>query len=159
VLVSPRGWCWRRRSQSRLMRALLSDDLLASPDEGTAASVNRQLELLTGSGSILRIKVWSPNGTVVFSDLKIDLSFVAALDTGREAPAVVRSIIRLAGTLGLRTIAEGIERPEQAGRLRTLGANYGQGYLFAPPLSAEELSAYLRESPWSPTATATAAEA
>jgi diguanylate cyclase (GGDEF)-like protein/PAS domain S-box-containing protein len=81
--------------------------------------------------------------------LKIDLSFVAALDSGREAPAVVRSIIRLAGTLGLLTIAEGIERPEQAGRLRTLGADYGQGYLFAPALSAEELSAYLRESPWS----------
>jgi diguanylate cyclase (GGDEF)-like protein/PAS domain S-box-containing protein len=77
--------------------------------------------------------------------LKIDLSFVAALDTGREAPAVVRSIIRLAGTLGLHTIAEGIERPEQAGRLRTLGAEYGQGFHFAPPLTAQELAAYLRE--------------
>jgi diguanylate cyclase (GGDEF)-like protein/PAS domain S-box-containing protein len=77
--------------------------------------------------------------------LKIDISFVAALDTGREAPAVVRSIIRLAGTLGLHTIAEGIERPEQAGRLRTLGADYGQGFHYAPPLSAEELAAYLRE--------------
>ena len=81
--------------------------------------------------------------------LKIDLSFVAALDSGREAPAVVRSIIRLAGTLGLHTIAEGIERPEQAGRLRTLGADYGQGFLFAPPLSSEELAAYLREGAWS----------
>jgi diguanylate cyclase (GGDEF)-like protein/PAS domain S-box-containing protein len=77
--------------------------------------------------------------------LKIDISFVAALDTGREAPAVVRSIIRLAGTLGLHTIAEGIERPEQAARLRTLGAEYGQGFHFAPPLTAEELAAYLRE--------------
>ena len=48
---------------------LLSDDLLGSPDAATAASINHQLELLTGSGSILRIKVWSPNGTVVFSDL------------------------------------------------------------------------------------------
>jgi diguanylate cyclase (GGDEF)-like protein/PAS domain S-box-containing protein len=77
--------------------------------------------------------------------LKIDLSFVAALDTGREAPAVVRSIIRLAGTLGLHTVAEGIERPEQAGRLRTLGADYGQGFHYAPPLGEEELAAYLRE--------------
>jgi diguanylate cyclase (GGDEF)-like protein/PAS domain S-box-containing protein len=84
--------------------------------------------------------------------LKIDISFVAALDAGREAPAVVRSIIRLAGTLGLHTIAEGIERPEQAGRLRTLGADYGQGFHFAPPLSAEELAAYLRDSAWSPAA-------
>ena len=76
--------------------------------------------------------------------LKIDISFVAALDTGREASAVVRSIIRLAGTLGLRTIAEGIERPEQAGRLRTLGANLGQGFHYAPPLSQGELREYLR---------------
>jgi diguanylate cyclase (GGDEF)-like protein/PAS domain S-box-containing protein len=76
--------------------------------------------------------------------LKIDLSFVAALDTGREAPAVVRSIIRLAGTLGLRTIAEGIERPEQAGRLRALGADFGQGFHFARPLTEGELGDYLR---------------
>src|SRR4029078_4240003 len=78
--------------------------------------------------------------------LKIDLSFVAALDTAREAPAVVRSIIRLAGTLGLRTIAEGIERPAQALRLRALGADYGQGFHYAPALSAEELVDYLREN-------------
>jgi diguanylate cyclase (GGDEF)-like protein/PAS domain S-box-containing protein len=78
--------------------------------------------------------------------LKIDISFVVALDTGREAPAVVRSIIRLAGTLGLRTIAEGIERPEQAGRLRTLGADFGQGFLFAQPLTSDELVVYLRDA-------------
>jgi diguanylate cyclase (GGDEF)-like protein/PAS domain S-box-containing protein len=88
--------------------------------------------------------------------LKIDISFVAALDTGREAPAVVRSIIRLAGTLGLHTIAEGIERPEQAGRLRTLGADYGQGFHYAPPLSAEELTAYLREKATSRSSTGAA---
>ena len=86
--------------------------------------------------------------------LKIDMAFVAALDAGREAPAVVRSIIRLAGTLGLHTIAEGIERPEQAGRLRTLGADYGQGFHYAPPLSSEELADYLRDG-----ASSTAAEA
>ncbi|HEY8921138.1 MAG TPA: diguanylate cyclase, partial [Candidatus Limnocylindria bacterium] len=48
---------------------LLSTDLLTSPDAVTAATINQQLELLTGSRSILRIKVWSPKGTVVFSDL------------------------------------------------------------------------------------------
>ena len=67
---------------------------------------------------------------------------------------MVRSIIRLAGTLGLHTIAEGIERPEQAGRLRTLGADYGQGFHFAPPLSSEELAEFLRDR-----ASATAVEA
>jgi EAL domain-containing protein (putative c-di-GMP-specific phosphodiesterase class I) len=76
--------------------------------------------------------------------LKIDISFVAALDTGPEASAVVRSITRLATTLGLRTIAEGIERPEQAGRLRALGGDLGQGFHYAAPLTAPELADYLR---------------
>ena len=48
---------------------VMSMNLLGSPDTATAASVNHQLELLTSSGTILRIKVWSPKGTVVFSDL------------------------------------------------------------------------------------------
>ena len=78
--------------------------------------------------------------------LKIDLSFVAALDSSRETPAVVRSIIRLAGTLKLRTVAEGIERPEQAGRLRTLGAEFGQGFYFAPPLTGNDFGEYLRRT-------------
>jgi len=81
--------------------------------------------------------------------LKIDLSFVAALDSGRETPAVVRSIVRLAGTLGLQTIAEGIERPEQAARLRSLGADLGQGFHYAKPLSEDELADYFRRSSWS----------
>ncbi len=75
--------------------------------------------------------------------LKIDIAFVAALDTGREAPAVIRSIIRLAGTLGLRTIAEGIERPEQSQRLKSLGADLGQGFHYAVPLTESELRDYL----------------
>jgi diguanylate cyclase (GGDEF)-like protein/PAS domain S-box-containing protein len=88
--------------------------------------------------------------------LKIDLSFVASLDSGREAPAVVRSIIRLAATLGLGTVAEGIERPEQAERLRTLGAERGQGFLFAQPLTAAELAEYLATAAREPGASASA---
>ena len=62
---------------------------------------------------------------------------------GRETLAVVRSIIRLAATLGLVTLAEGIERPEQAARLRTIGAELGQGYYFARPLTTPQLATYL----------------
>jgi diguanylate cyclase (GGDEF)-like protein/PAS domain S-box-containing protein len=74
--------------------------------------------------------------------LKIDRSFVGAVDS-HETTAVVRSIIRLASTLGLVTVAEGIERPEEAARLRTLGAELGQGYYFARPLTPAQLVAYL----------------
>ena len=48
---------------------LLSMDLLGAPDAATAALVNGQLEKLVSSGQILRIKVWAPNGTILFSDL------------------------------------------------------------------------------------------
>src|SRR5438445_1939014 len=48
---------------------LLSADLFGSPDAQTVASVNHQLELLVGSGQIKRIMIWSPDGTVLFSDL------------------------------------------------------------------------------------------
>jgi diguanylate cyclase (GGDEF)-like protein/PAS domain S-box-containing protein len=82
--------------------------------------------------------------------LKIDIAFVTALDSGPEASAVVRSITRLATTLGLRTIAEGIERPEQAGRLRALGADLGQGFHYARPLTAAELGEFLRAAAAAP---------
>jgi diguanylate cyclase len=67
----------------------------------------------------------------------------AALEEGSDAPAVVRSIIHLAGTLGMTAVAEGIERATQVARLQSLGAQYGQGFYFAEPLSPEELTSYL----------------
>ena len=51
-------------------------------------------------------------------------------------PALARAIIALAETLGLRTIAEGIEVQEQWQALRGLGCEMGQGYFFARPVSA-----------------------
>ncbi len=51
---------------------------------------------------------------------------------------IVRSTIALAHSLGLRVIAEGIERQSQLRRLRTLGCEHGQGFLFSEPLCAEE---------------------
>ncbi|HWT93642.1 MAG TPA: EAL domain-containing protein [Solirubrobacteraceae bacterium] len=66
--------------------------------------------------------------------LKIDRSFL----TGDE-PALVEAIVGLARTLGLRTVAEGIEERAQLDLLRALGCDHGQGYLFARPLPLEDL--------------------
>jgi EAL domain-containing protein (putative c-di-GMP-specific phosphodiesterase class I) len=66
--------------------------------------------------------------------LKIDRSFVRALDTGPARPGVIGAIVDLAGTLGLTVLAEGIETPTQAAALRTLGCRLGQGFHFARPL-------------------------
>ncbi|GAB3096523.1 bifunctional diguanylate cyclase/phosphodiesterase [Lysobacter terrae] len=67
--------------------------------------------------------------------LKIDRSFVAGLvgDTRPESMAVVRAIQALAGSLGIHTIAEGVESEAQRIILRELGCQHGQGFLFGKP--------------------------
>ena len=67
--------------------------------------------------------------------LKIDRSFIAGLvgDAQPESVAVVRAILALAGTLGIDTIAEGIETEAQRDALIGLGCESGQGYLVRPP--------------------------
>jgi len=73
-------------------------------------------------------------------EIKIDQSFVAGMATQDGELAVVRSIVELAETLRLGIVAEGIETPEQWLALRKLGADRGQGFYFAPPLSADEIA-------------------
>jgi diguanylate cyclase (GGDEF)-like protein/PAS domain S-box-containing protein len=68
--------------------------------------------------------------------LKIDRSFVASINGTSGSEVIVRSTIALAHSLGLQVIAEGIEDATQLQRLRTLGCEYGQGFLFSTPLSA-----------------------
>ena len=75
--------------------------------------------------------------------LKIDRSFVADIGTSRQAAALVRSIVKIGQTLELETIAEGVETEQQLERLRRLGARFGQGYLFARPLTADALAVLL----------------
>ena len=66
--------------------------------------------------------------------LKIDRSFVTSLDGSSDSMALVRSILNLSMTLRLDTVAEGIETSVQRQTLRGLGAQRGQGYLFARPM-------------------------
>ena len=68
--------------------------------------------------------------------LKIDKAFVDDVGIDGTGAALTRTIIGLGGTLGLTTVAEGIEDAQQHSVLRDLGCELGQGYLFARPLSA-----------------------
>jgi EAL domain-containing protein (putative c-di-GMP-specific phosphodiesterase class I) len=75
--------------------------------------------------------------------LKIDRTFVSP--AGSVASPVARAIVDLGRTLGLQVIAEGIEHNEQARWLADIGCRYGQGYLYARPMSAAAIEALLAE--------------
>ena len=79
-----------------------------------------------------------------FDTLKIDRSFVGRMTEGDQPLQIVRTIIELARVLGMDVVAEGIETVEQYCLLRQLGCRYGQGYLFARPMSAEAVTQLLR---------------
>jgi EAL domain-containing protein (putative c-di-GMP-specific phosphodiesterase class I) len=77
--------------------------------------------------------------------LKIDRLFTKTIASSGQQAALVDGIVRLAQTLGLEVIAEGIERPAERDLLARFGCRYGQGFLFARPLSAAAVDAWLRE--------------
>ena len=73
-----------------------------------------------------------------FDCLKIDRSFVAQLDDGTGEPDILlEAIASLAASLGLETVAEGIETESQAERVRSIGCPLAQGFLFARPAPIE----------------------
>jgi sensor c-di-GMP phosphodiesterase-like protein len=74
--------------------------------------------------------------------LKLDRSFVAGVDDG--ARAVVTAVTQLARHLEIDVLAEGIESEAQAAWLGQLGCRFGQGFLYASPLAADEVLAWAR---------------
>jgi diguanylate cyclase (GGDEF)-like protein len=79
--------------------------------------------------------------------LKIDKTFVRGLGQHLGDTEIVRLILALAHTLNLDTIAEGVETQEHIAELQALGCYLGQGYIFSPPVSAEEAEELIR-TPW-----------
>jgi diguanylate cyclase (GGDEF)-like protein len=82
------------------------------------------------------------------SFVKIDQSFVQGLGTDREDERIVSAVVELAANLGLRSIAEGIETRDQLDRLRSLGCDQAQGYLFARPMPAADAPMAIKDSGW-----------
>jgi EAL domain len=90
-----------------------------------------------GHSSLARIKA------LPLDALKIERAFVAEVADDERDRAVVRCVVALGDSLGLTTTAEGIETGEQLRALRRLGCTLAQGYLFARPMPAPELEAWL----------------
>jgi diguanylate cyclase (GGDEF)-like protein len=76
-------------------------------------------------------------------ELKIDRAFVSRVVADRTHAAIVRSIIQLGHTLGLRVVAEGIERDAEYARVLALGADIAQGFLIARPMAADAIVPWL----------------
>ncbi len=78
------------------------------------------------------------------STLKIDRSFIGMINDEGGNDELVRAIVTLARNLGLKVIAEGIETGAQLQKLKELGCDGGQGYLFAAPMKFSELHDFLK---------------
>jgi diguanylate cyclase (GGDEF)-like protein len=77
--------------------------------------------------------------------VKIDRAFVRSMEEGRQNGEIVRAIIALADAMKLSVIAEGIESVHQLHQLTVLSCQYGQGYLFSPPLPGWEFEGLLED--------------
>ncbi|MEJ2638348.1 MAG: EAL domain-containing protein [Desulfosarcinaceae bacterium] len=95
----------------------------------------------TGYSSLSALKAFP------IDTLKIDRTFVQGIENDPHDKAIAQSVIALASAFELKVVAEGIESAGQASRLRALGCNHGQGYLFAPPLPVDRMDALLAKDP------------
>jgi EAL domain-containing protein (putative c-di-GMP-specific phosphodiesterase class I) len=91
----------------------------------------------TGYSSMLHLR------RLPLSEVKIDRSFVIGMGSDDDDAAIVRSIIELARALGLRVVAEGVEDERTWRRLSALGCQVAQGWFFARPMPAAELTSWL----------------
>ncbi|YCK34775.1 putative bifunctional diguanylate cyclase/phosphodiesterase [Actinomadura sp. ATCC 39365] len=92
----------------------------------------------TGYSSLIRLQ------RLAVSEVKIDASFVRRIAESEDDDRIVRSIVDLVRSLGLRSVAEGVESDDVALRLAEMGCDLGQGWLFCQPMPAAEATAWLR---------------
>lgn len=128
----------------------LTESLLLEDAESVLGTVNRlkalgiQLSIDdfgTGYSSLSYLQRFNVD------KLKIDRSFVNKLSDAQGGTAIVSAMIQMAKSLNLKTLAEGVEDSATAEKLKRLGCDQVQGYLYANPLSAGELTRWLQTQP------------
>jgi PAS domain S-box-containing protein len=82
-----------------------------------------------------------------FDELKVDRSFVSSMKNTRDSRKIVATIVGLGRSLGLRTVAEGVETEEQAEMLLWLGCELGQGWFYGKPLTADRILQTVEATP------------
>jgi diguanylate cyclase (GGDEF)-like protein len=78
-----------------------------------------------------------------FDKIKIDQSFIFEMSDHDDSLAIVRAVIAMGSSLGIKTTAEGVETPEQFNQLKLEGCTEAQGYLLSPPRPATEVKGLL----------------
>jgi PAS domain S-box-containing protein len=133
---------------NRLMIEITESALL--DDLSYAQGVARDLKALscrlalddfgTGYSSLQHLSV------LPFDELKVDRSFVSSMTLKRESRKIVAAVVGLGQSLGLTTVAEGVETQEQADMLVWLGCDMCQGWLYGRPVPASELPRVIAEA-------------
>ena len=122
-------------------------ETIAMADAKRSAAILSELKALgvnididdfgTGYSSLSRLQSFRAD------TLKVDRAFVSRIDSDRETLEIVRIIVMLAHSLGLRVVAEGVETRTQLDVLRQLGCEHAQGYLFSKPVDAQAIEGIL----------------
>ena len=77
-------------------------------------------------------------GNLKIDEVKLDRDFLMNAADQNRVRLIMEEIVHIAGRLGISTLAEGVETPEDEQLIRSIGCDTGQGYLYSRPLSAEE---------------------
>jgi diguanylate cyclase (GGDEF)-like protein len=122
-------------------RILMTEPAYASDTIEAIAKLGVPLSLDdfgTGYSSLVRLK------RLPVEEIKIDASFVGRVADSSDDSVIVRSIVDLVRTLGLRSVAEGVEDAHTAQLLREMGCECAQGWFFGRPMDADTATAWLR---------------
>ena len=115
---------------------VLGEKLITLKELGIEVAID---DFGTGYSSLSYLK------TFPIDKLKVDQSFIHGILQDDQDRAIVQAIIAMAHALGLKTIAEGIESPEQGDILREMGCMQAQGYLYARPLEEKAFESFLKK--------------
>ena len=143
----------RTLARHRLSPARLEIELTETVAADDVAHVRAMFERLHAIGVRIAIDDFGTGysslsylRTLAFDKIKIDREFVTEIDTRTDSQAICQSLIALGRGLGIRVLAEGVERREEYEWLRRHGCTLFQGFLFARPLSAAEFAAFARDT-------------
>ncbi len=137
--------------QHGLSGTALSFDIPDGVLLGAPAIVTRNMELLSRAGAMFAVDDFGSGfGSIdelqklPLHSLKIDRRYVGAMCEDPRAAIIVRAVIDIARSMGLESVAEGVETAEQLAMLREMGCDQAQGYYVGRPLTREDFEVWVR---------------